>query len=133
MIRLANLVYWVLGLSLLICISPLQSRAQVKFSTQQYAQLADESSSATIPVGTKVTVQNWQQYKQFMPMWIQGMYSQHYHFKMGDSPEYALVVGPFTDFPLRRKFREDTEKYSAQVRLKQLPWGGYTIENYVAG
>jgi len=124
---------WTLCLSLLLLTAAPESRAQVKFSPENYTQMADASSSATIPAGTKITVQNWQQYKQFLPMWIQGLYSQHYHFRMGDSPDYTLVVGQFTDFPLRLKFRQDSEKYSGQVRLKKLPWGGYTIENYVAG
>ncbi|HZY58573.1 MAG TPA: DUF1329 domain-containing protein, partial [Candidatus Binataceae bacterium] len=35
--------------------------------------------------------------------------------------------------PLSRKYRVDTEKYSGQVRLKQISSGGYTVENYVAG
>jgi hypothetical protein len=26
-----------------------------------------DSAQGTIPVGTKITMQNWQQYKQFMP------------------------------------------------------------------
>jgi hypothetical protein len=122
-----------LGLSLLICATALESRAQMKFTTEEYTQLADESSSATIPAGTKITNQNWQQYKQFMPMWVQALYGGRYHFRVGDGPEYARVVAPFTDFPLRPKFQENTEKYSGQVRLKELPWGGYTIENYVGG
>jgi Protein of unknown function (DUF1329) len=32
-----------------------------------------------------------------------------------------------------KKYREDTEKYSKQVKLIKLPSGGYTVDGYVAG
>jgi hypothetical protein len=118
---------------LLYCFGPRESRAEVIFSTEEYAHLADASSTATIPAGTRITAGNWRQYKQFMPIWLQALYSGQYHFRVGEGPEYARVVAPFTDFPLRPKFLQNTEKYSGQVRLKELPWGGYTIENYVGG
>jgi hypothetical protein len=42
----------VLSLSLMVCIAVPESRAQIKFSVDNYKQLAEASSSATIPNGT---------------------------------------------------------------------------------
>src|SRR5260370_15727364 len=46
------------------------SAAQIVFDPAVYQALADVDSAATIPAGTKITTANWQQYKQFMTVWI---------------------------------------------------------------
>lgn len=85
----------------------------------------------TIPVGTKITVQNWQQYRQFMDDGLQAFFSGRYFWKM---PAQAVIeVGPFVDYPLPHIFWTDTEKYSGQAKLRQLPSGGYTLDGYVSG
>src|SRR5215470_18022539 len=45
--------------------------AQITYDVANYKALADADSADTIPPGTKITLQNWQQYKKFMPMWVQ--------------------------------------------------------------
>jgi hypothetical protein len=47
------------------------ANAQISFDPQTYRQMADANSAATIAPGTKITVKNWQQYRQFMPLWLQ--------------------------------------------------------------
>jgi hypothetical protein len=112
---------------------PRAACAQVKFDQKDYETLAPADSSATIAPGTKITLRNWTQYRRFMPVGMQALYGGKYAWKMGPEPEYTIEVGPTVHIPLSRKYATDTEKYSGQVRLKQISTGGYTIENYVAG
>lgn len=107
--------------------------AQVKFDPHAYEALADASSAATIPPGTKITVANWKQYKQFMPVALQAEFAGTYFWKIGPGPEYTAEVGPTHHFPMAKKFLEDTEKYGKQAKLVALPDGGYTIDGDVAG
>ncbi len=67
---------------------------------QDHRQWVDASSTETIPVGTKITVANWQQYKRFLPVGIQAALSGDYTFHAGSGPEYTMVVGPTTHFSM---------------------------------
>jgi hypothetical protein len=107
--------------------------AQIKFSAAGYQALAPADSSATIPPGTKITLQNWTQYRRFMPLGMQALFSGKYPWKIGAGPEYTIETGPTIPVPLSKKYLADTEKYSGQVRLRKLANGGYTVENYLAG
>jgi len=109
------------------------ARAQNAFDPANYAALAAADSSDTIAPDTKITLENWQQYKKFLPIGVQAMFSQRYLWKIGAGPEFAMVVGPTTPIPMARKLQEDTEKYSGQTKLRKLENGGYTAEGYVAG
>jgi Protein of unknown function (DUF1329) len=86
---------------------------------------------APLPVGTVITTQNWEQYKDYMPLWMQWLFSGEYGFKL--SPNQSITVGPTIPKALPKKYAADTEKYSGQVQLKDLPNGGTLIENYTAG
>jgi len=106
---------------------------QLKFDPQTYASLADANSPDTIPVGTKITQQNWQQYRRFMPVGLQAIYEGKRHWKIGPEQDYTIEVGPSTPIPMPKKFSSDTEKYAGQATLKRIDTGGYTIDNYQAG
>ncbi len=108
------------------------ARAQT-FDPANYAALAAADSSDTIAPDTKITLQNWQQYKKFLPIGVQAMFSQRYLWKIGAGPEFTMVVGPTVRIPMARKLQEDTEKYAGQTKLRKLDNGGYTAEGYVAG
>ncbi len=84
-----------------------------------------------LPEGTVITTQNWQQYKDYMPLWMQILFGGEYAFKL--SPSQQVVVGPPTKKSLPKEYAKDTEKYSSQVGLKVLPDGGTVIQNYTAG
>jgi len=114
---------------------PLTSMAAqaLTFDPRAYEALAPADSTATIAPGTKITLENWTKYRRFMPVGMQALFSGNYPWKMGSGPEYTMEVGPTIPIPLSRKYLADTEKYSGKVRLKKVPTGGYTIENYVAG
>ncbi len=109
------------------------ARAEVAFSEDAYRQLADADSPDTIPVGTKITLQNWQQYKKFMPVQMQAAFSGQYSLHIGAEPVHTMEMGPAHDFPPPGDLAKNTEKYSGQVRLEPLPSGGWLIKGYVAG
>ncbi len=89
------------------------------------------TDAEAIPTGTKITIQNWHQYKQFMSDGMVALFEGKYAFKMPNDVEIDVgapihVVRPST-------FREATEKYSGQVRVVHLPNGHNDVANYVAG
>jgi hypothetical protein len=109
------------------------ARAQIKFDAAAYQGLADASSSDSIPVGTQITVANWQQYKKFMPMSMVAGYSQQYGWKVGPGPEYTIVVGPTLPFKFPTPLANATEKYAGQAQLQKVPGGSYTVVGYRSG
>ena len=109
------------------------ANAQISFDPQTYRQMADANSASTIAPGTKITLQNWQQYKQFMPLWLQAAYGGNYHWHLGPEPDFTINVTPSSHFPVPAKMRENSEKYGAQTQLQPLPTGGFLMKNYVAG
>jgi hypothetical protein len=107
--------------------------AQLSYDVATYKALADADSADTIPVGTKITLQNWKQYRKFMQIWMQQAYEGKYKWHVGSEPEYTVEVGPTHHFPMYKKFIEDTEKYGGQAQLVPLSTGGFSWKNYVAG
>ncbi len=85
----------------------------------------------SIPPGTVITMQNWQQYKQFMPEGMIELFEGKYFWKMPQ--DVQIGVGPTIIHPLPKGYQEATEKYAPQTKLVSLPNGGFTIGNYVAG
>jgi uncharacterized protein DUF1329 len=108
------------GLSLILC--PLWSSA-----------LAQETAGeqAAIPPGTKITMQNWQQYKQFMPDGMIPLFEGKYFWKM--PADLEMDVGPTVNRPLPTGYATATEKYGNQTQVVVLPDGRFDIKNYVAG
>ena len=66
------------------------ARAQIKYDPNNYDALASADSSETITPGTRITLQNWQQYKKFMPIGVQAMFSQAYPIRVGSGPEFTM-------------------------------------------
>jgi len=128
----SKLSYALCGLLLAIGIVG-AAQAQINYDPANYAAMVSADSSDTIPPGTQITLQNWQQYKKFMPVGIQAMFSQGYPFKVGSGPEFTIEVGPTIPVPMAKRLREDTEKYSGQAKLRKVESGGYTVDGYVAG
>lgn len=102
-------------------------------SSAQSAASSDgvAGAHATIPPGTTITMQNWQQYKQFMPDGMIALFEGKYFWKMPADVE--MEVGPTVIHPLPATYLAATEKYASQVRLVTLPDGGLNIENYQGG
>ena len=107
-------------LSLILC--PLWSSA----SAQETA-----GEQAAIPVGTKITMQNWQQYKQFMPDGMVWLFEGKYFWKMPSG--VGMEMGPTIIHPLPKNYIEATERYSAQTKVVELPDGALNIAGYQGG
>jgi hypothetical protein len=88
-------------------------------------------SSGTIPPGTKITMQNWQQYKQFMPDGMAKLFAGGFYWKMPADAE--IDVGPTVNVPEPPGYIAATEKYSGQVQVVHLPDGHMDVRNYVGG
>jgi hypothetical protein len=88
-------------------------------------------NQGTIPPGTRITMANWQNYKQFMPVGMVTFFEGKYFWKMPADVE--MVVGPTVIHPLPRSYIDATEKYSGQVQVVHTPDGGYNLKNYIGG
>jgi uncharacterized protein DUF1329 len=115
-----------------LLLSGLSRADPVVFNAANYTSLADSDSSETIAPGTRITVENWQQYKRFLPYSMQVLYAGKYRWRVGATPDYTVTVGPTIPYRWPRQYLMDTEKYD-QARLKRLDSGGYAVTNYVAG
>ncbi len=85
----------------------------------------------TIPPGTKITMGNWQHYKEFMSDGLIELFQGTYFWKM--PPDMEMDVGPTIIHPLPKGYLDATEKYASQVKIVQLPDGGLNMQGYVAG
>jgi len=88
-------------------------------------------SGGTIPAGTRITVKNWQNYKQFMPDGMIALFQGAYYWKM--PPDVEMEVGPIVIHPLPKTYLDATEKYASQVRLLELPDGRLLLNGYQGG
>jgi len=81
------------------------------------------------PVGTTITMANWQQYKSVMPLGMIKLFEGTYGWKMPADVE--IPVGPaHLGGNLPKTWVEATEKYGAQTGVEILPNGHYRIKNY---
>lgn len=97
-----------------------------------FAGRAQAASGANLILpGTIITLQNWQQYKQFMPDGMQRLFARNTMFKL--PADFRIEVGPLTAYPLPAIYNENTEKYSHLVQAEVLPDERNTITGYVAG
>jgi Protein of unknown function (DUF1329) len=113
---------------LILVVGPMSAVAQISTSNAQAMASGEEP---TIPPGTTVNMQNWQQYRQFMPDGMEALFEGKYAWKM--PPDVALEVGPTVIHPLPRNYMAATEKYAGQVQLEELPDGRLTLRNYRGG
>jgi hypothetical protein len=65
---------------------------------------------APLPVGTVITAQNWQQYKDYMPLWMQWLFSGEYSYKL--TPNQSITVGPTIPKALPKKYADAKLEYS---------------------
>ncbi|MGH7934361.1 MAG: DUF1329 domain-containing protein [Candidatus Binataceae bacterium] len=84
-----------------------------------------------IPVGTKITMSNWRQYKDFMPDGMIKLFEGTYFWKMPADVE--INIGPTYNYPLPKSYMEATEKYSGQVQLVQEADGRWKLANFQGG
>lgn len=94
--------------------------------------LMQSAHETTIPIGTKITMSNWQKYQQFMPFGMVQMFKGTMQWKMPQDIE--MDVGP-SHFGgnLPQTWMTATEKYGSQTNVQKLPDGHYQIVNYQGG
>lgn len=85
----------------------------------------------SIPPGTRITMQHWENYKQFMPDGMIWLFEGKYFWKM--PPDVEINVGPTVIHPLPKAYREATERYSRQVEISELPDGALSLRGYRGG
>jgi hypothetical protein len=89
------------------------------------------SQEGTIPPGTVITEQNWEQYKQFMNPGLQALWAGTYTWKLG--PDFRMEIGPTHHYPPPPTYAKYTEEYSSKVKIETLPDGRHILKDYVAG
>jgi hypothetical protein len=85
----------------------------------------------TIAPGTKITMQNWEQYNAYMPPRMIALFDGKYFWKMPD--DVVMPIGPTIIYPLPKTYTDATEQYSSQVQIVHTPDGGYDQKNYQGG
>jgi Protein of unknown function (DUF1329) len=76
-------------------------------------------------------MQNWENYKHFMPDGMIWLFEGKYFWKM--PPGVEINIGPTVVLPLPHTYREATERYSKQVQISELPDGALSLRGYRGG
>jgi hypothetical protein len=92
---------------------------------------ASEGFENGIPLDTKITLSNWQQYESFMPDGMVELFRGNHFWKMPEDVE--INVGPTQVFPQPQGYLEATQKYGPATQVEILTNGHYALRNYVAG
>jgi len=112
----------------LACI-PFTARAQDPIQAPRPSEAAVAELSD--PVGARVTIQNWQKYREYMPDGMAALFEGKYFWKMPADAE--MEVGPTVVHPLPKNYLDATEKFAGQAKLVDLPDGRLTMSNYQGG
>lgn len=116
----------------LLCLLPSLGWAQVstdRSEMDQWVKMSDKQGD--IPVGTKITMANWQQYQQFMPLGMVKLFQGVYGWKMPADVEMDVGNAEYGNIP--KTWVEATEKYGSQTQVVALPNGHFQIKNYYGG
>ena len=93
--------------------------------------IKDTQKQTEPPVGTTITMANWQQYKSVMPLGMIKLFEGTYGWKM--PADVQMPIGPARYGIIPRTWVEATEKYGSQTQVEVLPNGHYRIKNYYGG
>ena len=116
---------------LLVALSLSAYAADITANPPSPAATTAAPATDSITPGTTITKANWQQFKQFMSDGMVALFEGKYFWKMPAGVE--IEVGPTVNHPLPKDYVAATEKYASQVRIKALPTGGLSLENYRGG
>jgi hypothetical protein len=92
---------------------------------------APASSIAAIPIGTTITLANWQQYAQYMPLGMTELFKGDQFWTM--PADLEITIGPTIPEKPPAGYAEATAKYSHNVRVVHLANGHNDIQNYRGG
>ena len=119
------------GLVLLLPIGTALGQTTSAVPTPALGAIAPILNTASIPPGTVITAQNWNQYRDWMPEGMIKLFAGEYSLKM--PPDVQMEIGLTIIHPLPKGYVEATEKYADQVKLIELPDGGLTLQGYRGG
>jgi hypothetical protein len=111
---------------------PLRSNATLSLKPRATVGM-QPSGAPAVPdlAGTRITVQNWQQYRQYMPLGMVELFQGSHSWKM--PADLEMDIGPTTHSNIPLRYRQATEAYSNNVQVIHLANGYNDLENYVAG
>jgi Protein of unknown function (DUF1329) len=118
-------------IALLVALVPALARAQSTDRSEMDQWVKDTANQGTVPTSGTITMSNWQQYKQFIPLGMQKLFEGTYFWKM--PPDVQINLAPAKYDFLPQSWIAATEKYGSQTTEKILPNGHYEIENYHGG
>jgi len=110
--------------------SQAQGSAEPTAAMQNWVTATARQEGAVAP-RTRVTMSNWQQYQQYMPLGMVELFRGTHYWKM--PADVQIDVGPTVSYPLPRSYVDFTEKHSSQVRVTHLADGNNDIVNYMGG
>ncbi|MEA2681386.1 MAG: hypothetical protein QOK03_3108, partial [Candidatus Binataceae bacterium] len=114
----------------MLLVLPSLGRAQSTDRSEMDQWVKDTASQGAEPVGAKITMTNWKDYKQFMPLGMQKLFEGVYYWKMPADIEMDVGPAVYNTF-LPKTWVEATEKYGPQTQVEVLPNGHYALRNYL--
>jgi hypothetical protein len=118
-----------LAIGFLLALLPSLVWAQGTDRSEMDQWVKDTANQTEPPVGTTITMANWQQYKNVMPLGMIKLFQGTYGWKM--PADVSIPVGPaHVGGNLPKTWVEATEKYGSQTGVEVLPNGHYRIKNY---
>jgi hypothetical protein len=122
----------VLTVGLLLVLLPALGWAQTMTDRSEMDQWMKMTEHQTEPpVGTTVTMANWQQYQSVMPLGMIKFFQGVYGWKMPADVQMPVGTPRFDNVP--KTWMAATEKYSSQVRMEVTPAGHHILRNYYGG
>jgi hypothetical protein len=119
------------AIGLLLLVLPALGWAQSTDRSEMDQWVKDTANQGAAPTSGTITMSNWQQYKQFMPLGMQKLFEGTYFWKM--PPDVQINLQPAKYDFLPTTWVEATEKYGGQTEVKVLPNGHYQLLNYHGG
>lgn len=113
-----------------------QGAAPLKILTEQKAEQPPALAERPAPppeaaLASRITMQNWRQYQQFMPVGMIELFEGNQFWKM--PADIELEVGPTVLEDIPAGYAQATERYAGQARVVHYPDGRNDVVNYSAG
>jgi len=120
-----------LVIGFLLALLPSLVYAQGTDRSEMDQWVKDTAQQTEPPVGTTITMANWQQYKSVMPLGMIKLFQGVYGWKMPADVQMTIAPAHYGIIP--RSWVAATEKYGAQTQVEVLPNGHFELKNYYAG
>jgi len=120
-----------MAIGLVIALLPSLGWSQSTDRSEFDAWLKGSANQPEVPIGTKITAANWQQFQYAMPLGMDKLWEGKYFWKMPPGAEINVVAPKYNALP--KSWLDATEKYGAQTTVEVLPNGHYVLHNYHGG